>query len=379
MILSKKIRLYPTREQESIMWKHIHSCRFIYNYMLDIQIKRYENKEKHLSHFDMTKMLTPLKKQEEYSWLNEVSTTSLQNICGDLSKAYNNLFSKRAKKPKFKSRKKAKLSFPIRSQKLWFDENNFAHIIKVGKVKFKTDYALPIGTGNKYANPRIENKNGKWLLTFGIEVENQNLELTDVSMGIDLGIKETATVAYGDECIVLHNINKSRTMRLLNKKLKHLQRAISRKYEANKCGKKYNKTKNIERCEQQLRKLYAKISNIRLNYVHQCTHKLIAMKPNRIVIEDLNVQGMMKNRHLSKAIQEQNFYEWRRQLEYKCEFYGIPLVIVDRFYPSSKTCSCCGSIKTNLKLSDRTYKCDECGANLDRDYNAALNLMSYVA
>ena len=377
MILGRKIRLYPTKEQEQLMWKHIGSCRFIYNYMLDIQIKRYQNGEKYLSEFDMNKLLTPLKKESEYSWLNEISTTSLQRICGDLSSAYQNLFSKRAKKPKFKSKKKSKKVYPTRSDRLWFDEKGFAHIEKIGKVKFKTDYNLPIGTGNKFNDTRISNVNGKWILSFGLEVENQDLELNDISMGIDLGIKESAIAAYGIDKIVLHNINKSRQMRLLNKKLKHLQRSVSRKYEANKIGNKYNKTNNIIRVEDEIRKTYARISNIRNNYIHQSTKSLIMMRPNKIIIEDLNVSGAMRNRHLSKAIQEQCWYEWRRQLEYKCKFYGIPLIVADRFYPSSKTCYCCKHIKKDLKLSDRVYKCPECGFEIDRDFNAALNLMSY--
>jgi putative transposase len=196
-------------------------------------------------------------------------------------------------------------------------------------------------------------------------------------MGIDLGIKETMTVAYGDEQIVFHNINNSKTIRNLKKQMKHLQRSISRKYEANKQGKKYIKTKNIERLEDRLRKMYARLTNILTNYIHQCTHKLVSLLPCKVVMEDLNVQGMMKNKHLSKAIQEQCFFEIIRQMKYKCEWNGIPFYQVDRFYPSSKTCSCCGHIRKDLKLSDRTYICPECGLVIDRDINAAINLQRY--
>lgn len=377
MIKSFKIRLYPTKEQEQLMWKHIGACRFIYNYMLEQQQRLYEAGEKHLSHFSMINLLKPLKNDGEHDWLYDVSNTSLQRVCGDLNEAYQGFFKKRTDFPKFKSRKHSKPNFPIDAVKLWFDENSFAHIIKLGKVKFKTDFELPIGTGQKFSNPRVSNINGKWMLSFGIECENQAFELNDYNVGIDLGVKDSATVAYSDKKLVFTNINKSKRVRLLKKKIKHTQRSISRKYEANKQGKKYIKTKNIGRAENKLRKLYARLSNIRNNYIHQSTHTIVSLLPRRVVMEDLNVTGMMKNKHLSKAIQEQCFYEWIRQIKYKCEWRNIEFVQVDRFYPSSKTCHKCGCIKHNLKLKDRTFICDECGYIEDRDFNAALNLMSY--
>lgn len=344
--------------------------------MLELQEKRYKNDEKHLSRFDLIKCLTPLKQEQERIWLKEVANTSLQIVCTDLSKSYDTFFKKQSGSPKFKSRKHSKLNFPTRYDTLWFNENQ-VNIEKVGKVAYKTDREIPLGRGNKFTNPRVSYQNDKWLLTFGIECENQTPKLTDKPMGIDLGIKETMTVAYGDECIVFHNINKNRKVRLMKKQMKHLQRSISRKYEANRQGNKYIKTRNIERAEGKLRKMYARLANIRNNYIHQCTHKLVSLLPCRVVMEDLNVQGMMKNRHLSKAIQEQCFYEIIRQMKYKCEWNGIPFYQVDRFYPSSKTCSCCGCIKSDLKLSDRTYICSECGTVIDRDLNAAINLQRY--
>lgn len=377
MIKSFKIRLYPTKEQEQLIWKHIGACRFIYNYMLEQQQRLYEAGEKRLSHFSMINLLKPLKNDGEHDWLYEVSNTSLQRVCGDLNEAYRGFFKRRTGLPKFKSRKRSKPSFPIDAVKLWLDESGFAHIIKIGKVKYKTDFELPIGTGQKFSNPRVSNVNGKWMLSFGIECENQAFELNDYSVGIDLGVKDSATVAYSDKKLVFTNINKSKRVRLLKRKIKHIQRSISRKYEANERGKKYIKTKNIERKEIQLRKLYARLSNIRNNYIHQSTHAIVSLLPKRVVMENLNVMGMVKNRYLSKAIQEQCFYEWIRQIKYKCEWRNIDFVQVDRFYPSSKTCHNCGCVKHNLKLKDRTFVCDECGYTEGRDYNAALNLMSY--
>ena len=356
------------------MWKHIGACRFIWNYMLDLQEKRYEEGEKHLSRFDMMNLLPILKRQEGYLWLQDICARSLQVICTNLSFAYNRYYKKISDLPKYKSRKRNKMIFPvfIKSKKF---EKGYAHIEKIGKIKYKTQINLSFN--NKIIHPTILNQNGKWILSFLIECENQTPVLTDKPMGIDLGIKETMTVAYGDGQIVFHNINKSKTIRNLKKQIRHLQRSISRKYEANRQGNKYIKTKNIERLEENLKRIHAHLTNIRSNYIHQCTHKLVSLFPCKVVMEDLNVQGMMKNRHLSKAIQEQCFYEIIRQMKYKCEWNGIPFYQVGRFYPSSKTCSCCGHIKRDLKLSDRTYICPECGFVIDRDFNAAINLQRY--
>ena len=378
MIKSRKVRIYPTKEQEASMWRHIGSCRFVWNYMLALQQRLYEEGEKHLSAFSMMNLLKPLKNDGEHEWLYEVSATTLQRVCQDLDKAYKAFFKRTSGFPKFKSRKRSKPNYPVCGSRMWFTEKQVT-IQKVGKVKYKTDFILPLGRGHKFLNPRISYVNGRWLLSFGIECENQAPILTDKNMGIDLGVKDLAIAEYDGEQIVFHNINKSHRMRTLNKKLKHLQRSISRKYEANRIGNRYTKTRNIERDENKLRKIHARITNIRTNYIHQCTHKLISLLPQRVVMEDLNVQGMMKNKHLSKAVQEQCFYEFRRQMQYKCEWNGIELVLADRFYPSSKTCSCCGNVKRDLKLSDRIYRCDACGTVINRDYNAAINLSRYVA
>lgn len=377
MIRSYKIRLYPTKQQEELMWKHIGACRYIWNYMLAKQQEVREQGGKHLSTFDMIKLLTPLKNDLEHEWLYEISNASLQTSCRDLQKAYEKFFKKQCGFPKFKSRKRSKLNFPIRGN-LYF-KNNAIVIEKFKKIKYKTDFDLPQGRGHKFSNPRISYRNGKWMLSFGFERENQASELTDKAMGIDLGIKDLITAAYGDEQIVFHNINKSKRMRFLNRQLIHTQRTISRKYEANRQGNKYVKTNNIMRAEEKARKLYQRIADIRSNYIHQTTHSLVSRFPYRVVMENLNVKGMMKNRHLAKAIGEQCFAEVIRQMQYKCEDRGIEFVQADRFYPSSKTCSKCGCVKHSLKLSERTFVCEECGVVIDRDYNAAINLMRYAA
>lgn len=373
MIKSFTVRLYPTKEQEILFRKHIGCSRFIYNYMLELQSNNYKDGNKFTSRFDMIKLLIYLKNKEEYMWLNDVSNATLQIACTDLANAFTKFFKKLSKYPKFKNKKLAKEIFPIRADGLYFRDKKVLNVEKVGKVIYKCSNKFIYGRNKcKYTNPRISNRNGKWILTFGMECENQTPTLSNDSMGIDLGIKELAVVAFGNQKFVFHNINKSKKMRSLEDRIKHVQRSMARKYLLNK-----KSTNNSERDRVKLRRLYAKQTNIRNNNLHQITHKLISMNPKRVVMEDLNVSGMMKNKHLSKAIQEQKFYEFIRQMKYKSEWNSIEFIQADRFYPSSKTCSCCGTIKKDLKLSDRTYRCPVCGLEIDRDYNAAINLMKY--
>ena len=201
----------------------------------------------------------------------------------------------------------------------------------------KTNEQIPIGV--KYSNPRISYDNKYWYISVGIEQEGIQEKLTDVSLGIDLGIKDFAICSDGT---IYKNINKTYVVRKMEKRLKRLQKQVSRKYEKNKKGKEYVKTKNIIKLEKQIQQVHRRLANIRNNYLHQTTTSMVKTKPYRVVIEDLNVKGMMKNKHLSDAIRKQGFYEFKRQLEYKCKFRGIELVIAVRFYPSSKTCSQCG-------------------------------------
>lgn len=370
-----KIRLYPTKEQEILFKKHIGCCRFIYNYMLDLQNKNYEAGNKYLKKFDMIKLLTPLKKIKEFSWLNEISNHSLQIVCGDLNNAFMRFFNKISNYPKFKSKHKSKLKFPVRIDYLYFKSETLVNIERCGKVKYKSDFKFPIGIRVcKFINPRIENKNGKWLLSFAMEYENQVQNTNDFSMGIDLGIKELAVVSCNNQEYVFHNINKSKKMRDIEKRMKHVQRSMSRKFRQNK-----KHTNNYDRELIKLRKLYARQTNIRDNYLHQITRFLVNLSPKRVIMEKLDIVNMMKNKYLAKEIAEQKWYEFTRQMQYKCEWAGIEFVQVDKYYPSSKTCSHCGHIKKDLKLSDRTYKCSVCGLEIDRDLNAARNLEKYIA
>ena len=378
MLKGFKIIIYPTKEQKQILWRHIGACRFVWNRLIDFQKTNYQNGGKYLSAFAMSNLLKPLKNDGEHEWLYDISARSQQIVCSDLNEAYQRFFKKIGNYPNYKSRKRSKYSYPVATERLVF-EDGIVKIEKIGRVKYKTDFDIPKGRGvGKFYNARISFNGFKWFLSFAMECENQAPVLTDKIMGIDLGVKELAIVACGEEQKTFHNINKSKKMKQLEKKIKHKQRSVARKYEANRVGNTYHKTNNIIREELEIKRLRKRQSDIRHNYIHQVTHQLVSMLPRTVVMEDLNVSGMMKNKHLSKAVQEQCFYEFIRQMKYKCEWNGIEFVQVDRFYPSSKTCSNCGTIKKDLKLTDRTFVCPDCGFTIDRDYNAALNLMRYA-
>lgn len=382
MIRSYKVRIYPTKEQEILMNKHIDCCRFIWNYMLALNLEREKLGEYPLSGYKMCHELTLLKKQPQYKWLNEVSRYSLATVCGDLGERYKLFLAGINNKPKFKKKAKAKRTFPVRCDRMYFKDSKITVLPAIGNIKYKTDFDFQYGRNLlNFKNPRVSNIGSKWILAFGLEVENQNYNLNDFSVGIDLGIKDLAAISYDDgKSKVYHNINKSKKVKYYKSKLKHVQRNLDRKYRKRKSENFHNKehSKNEIREIKKIQYLYRKLTNIRDNYIHQVTSEIVNMLPKRIVIEDLKVSNMLKDKRLSEEIHEQCFYKFRKYLTYKCEEKGIELVMVDRYYPSSKTCSCCGNIKKNLRLSDRTYICDKCGLVIDRDLNAAINLMNYT-
>ena len=371
------IRIYPTKNQEELLRKHIGCCRFIWNHMIEVQKENYKNGEKYISKFNMMKLIPSIKK--EFPWLNEVSMSSLQLICKDVNSAYQRFFKKISNYPRFKSKKKSKLSYPVRCDRFYF-KNGYVKVEKLGKVKYKADYPnLNLEEISKFSNVRISNENDKWILTFSIECENQALIEKNGNLGIDLGVGRLAVVSHNGKKLEYKNINKSKRVRKLTSKLKHVQRVISRKYEVgNKLNdKKYQKTNQILKYEKLARRIYRKISNIRKDQRHKITRELVNLSPAVVIMEDLNVSGMMKNKHLAKAIAEMGFYDFIRIMKYKCEESGIKFFQVDRFFPSSKTCSQCGCIHKGLKLSDRIFECPECGFTTDRDFNAAMNLERY--
>lgn len=372
------IRIYPTKNQEELLRKHIGCCRFIWNHMIEVQKTRYQNGEKYLNRFGMIKLIPSIKK--EFDWLNEVSMSSLQLICKDVNTAYQRFFKKISNYPRFKNKKKSKLSYPVCCDRFYF-KNGKVQIQKLGKIKYKADYKnLNLEEITKFSNVRISNENDKWILTFSVEYENQ-IQTTEKNgnLGIDLGVGRLAVVSHNGKKLTYSNINKSKRVRKLTSKLKHVQKAISRKYEVgNKLNeKKYQKTNQILKYEKLLKRIYRKISNIRKDQRHKITRELVNLSPAVVIMEDLNVKGMMKNKHLAKAISEMGFYDFIYTMKYKCEESGIKFIQANRFFPSSKTCSHCGCIHKGLKLSDRIFECPSCGFTIDRDFNAAVNLERY--
>ena len=368
VIISKKIRLKPTKEQETQLWKSVGTARWVYNWTLERQQENYKNGGKFIYDNQLRKEITQLKKQEDYKWLGDVSNNVAKQAVKDACNAYKRFFKGQSNAPKFKSRRKSKKSFYNDTAKLKV-KNKSVLIEKVGWIK--TSEQLPINV--KYMNPRVSYDNKYWYLSVSIEEEFTQPKLTDEVIGIDLGIKNLAVCSNGME---FKNINKTAKVKKIEKRLRRLQRSASRKYEMNKGENRYIKTCNIIKIEKQIQLLHRRLKNIRDNHLHQTTSAIARTKPSKVVMEDLNVKGMMRNRHLAKAISQQKFYEFKRQMEYKCEKYGIEFIQVDRLFPSSKLCSNCGQIKKDLKLSDRVYHCD-CGLHIDRDLNASINLANY--
>lgn len=367
-----KIRLYPTREQKTLFYKHINCQRYIYNWALNLNNELYRKDKKKYSSTELGKMLTQYKKQEV--WLSEVSNATLKESIRNLDKAYTNFYKKRAKLPKFKSKKKSKLSFYSRYDKIKFYQNNTVNLEKIGKVKYRSSYDIDLTKEISFKNPHVSFNGRCWVLTFGLELKNEVDTLTNEVIGIDLGIKELAICSNG---MMFKNINKDLTIKKLEKRLKRLQRKVSKKYELNKERRSYRKSNNIIKLENKINRLYRKLHNIRLNYIHQTTSTIVKTKPCMIVMEDLCIKDMMKNKSIAKQVQKIGLYEFIRQMKYKCEWDSIRFVQVDKYFPSSKICSNCFNIKKDLKLSDRTYYCEKCGLTIDRDFNASINLMNY--
>lgn len=379
MIKTLKVKLKPNNKQQTKMFQFAGAKRFAYNWALAKEQQNYKNCGKFISDYELRKKFTQLKKQDEYKWLYSISNDVTKQAIKDACLAYKRFFKGQSAFPKFKSKKHDTPSFYVDNIKIKFTNThvkleNIAISKKKNKAKLnwiKLTEKDKIPTNCKYVNPHVVYDGLNWFICVGVEY-NKNTEIPfNDGIGIDLGIKDLAICSNG---ITYKNINKTQKIKKLEKSKRRLQRKISKKYLINKKGASYHKTCNIIKSERRLLKINKKLTNIRDNYLHQTTSDIIKRKPSFITIEDLNVNSMMKNKHLSEAVQQQKFYTFHRQLEYKCKWNNIELRIVDRFYASSKICSCCGAIKKDLKLSDRTYICPECGYIIDRDYNASINL-----
>ena len=381
MIKTIRVMLLPNNKQKTKLFQYANTARFAYNWALGREQENYKSGGNFISDGNLRKEFTQLKKKEEYAWLNSVSNNVTKQAIKDACETYKDFFKGYTKFPKFKRKKYSVPKFYQDNVKIQFTETHvkvegFANSKKTNKqklnwIRLAEHGRIPINA--KYMNPRIKYDGINWWITVGIECEKSVIIPSNEGIGIDLGIKDLAICSNKSK---YHNINKTQKVKKLEKQKRKLQRSTSRKYEKNKKGGSYCKTSNIIKSEKKLLKLDHRLTNIRQNYLHQITTEIVKTKPSYVCIEDLNIKGMMKNKHLSKAIQQQCFGEFRRQIEYKSEWNNISVIIADRFFPSSKLCDCCGNIKKDLKLSDRIYKC-ECGNVIDRDYQAALNLKKY--
>ena len=382
MIKTLKVMLCPNNKQRTKLFECAGTARFAYNWALNYQQMNYDIGNDFLSDCDLRKTFTKLKQKDKFKWINDYSNNITKQAIKDACNSYKNFFKGFAKYPKFKSKRKSKPSFYVDTCKIQFTDTHIKlekiadstrkNRAKANWIRLAEHNRIPLNC--KYYNPRVTFDGLNWWISVGVEFsENTEKPLND-GIGIDIGIKDFAICSDKN---TYKNINKTAKVKKLKKEKRKLQSKISKKYLKNKKGVCYCKTKNILKSEKQLLKINHRLTNIRHNYLHYVTSEIISRKPKFIVLEDLNVKGMMKNKHLSKAIQEQCFYEFYRQMQYKCNWNNIEFITADRYYPSSKMCSCCGNIKKDLKLKDRIYICAECGNVIDRDYQASVNLKRY--
>lgn len=370
MMAGEKIRLFPTPEQEKLFLEFCGASRFAYNTCLDYTEQVYKEFGYHCTVQELLSYIQSLKYSGNYDWLLLIPESVTKQAIRDLDSAYMSFFKHNAMHPKFKSKKFSKLSFYQRVDKFRMVDD--CHIKLTGikePVRIRSHSWI-----DKARNPRVSFDGKFWYFSYSYEIEDEIKVVSDKHIGVDVGVKSFVVTS---DNVIYQNINKTSRVRRLEKRLKHLQRRLSKKYEENKKRGILQKTDNVVKLEQQIRFLHRKLRNIRNTYVHQVTYDLVKAKPGHIVIEDLNVNGMMKNRHLSKAIQQQCFTTFRHHITYKCEAYGVDLIVADRMFASSKTCSGCGSKRDRLSLSERTFICPQCGLSLNRDLNAAINLKNY--
>ena len=381
------MEINPTDEQKSKIHRTIGVSRFIYNFYIAYNKEIYEREGKFVSGMDFSKWLNNeyIPNNQEMKWIKEVSSKATKQAIMNGDKAFRDFFKKAKGFPRFKKKKNqdVKAYFPKNNKTDWTIERHRVKIPTLGWVRLKEFGYIP--TNSIVKSGTVSQKADRYYVSILVEetdikISNSNIGIkifnhNNEGIGIDLGIKDFAICSNGNK---FKNINKTSTIKKAEKKLKREQRKLSRKYESLKIRNKNIRegratSQNIQKQIVKVQKLHQRLTNIRTDYINKIVSSIIKQKPSYITIEDLNVKGMMKNKHLSKAIASQKFFEFKTKLMSKCKQNNIELRIVDRFYPSSKTCSNCGKIKKDLKLSDRIYKCD-CGLAIDRDLNASINL-----
>ena len=375
MLKSFKTEINPTEEQKARIRKTIGTCRYVYNFYLGHNKALHDNGEKFMTGKSFSLWLNNeyIPDNSDKTWIREVYSKAVKKSIEDGCAAFTRFFKHQSDFPKFKKKGKSdvKMYFVRNNPKDCQCERHRLKIPTLGWVRIKEKGYIPTTKdGYMIRSGTVSVKAGRFYVSVLVEIPDVNINnnLND-GIGIDLGLKDFAIISSGK---TYRNINKSAGLKKLEKQLIREQRSLSRKYENLKKGESTQRA-NIQKQKLKVQKLHHKMDNIRTDYINKTIAEIVKTKPSYITIEDLNVKGMMKNRCLSKAVASQKFYEFRKRLKAKCDEKGIELRVADRFYPSSKTCHHCGSIRKNLKLSDRIYRC-ECGYVADRDLNAALNL-----
>ena len=380
-----KVELKPTSEQIQKINQSLGVCRWLYNAYVaknqslyqDFKDSKIDKKKAFMSANDFDKYINnEVKILDEYRWVNDCGSKARKKAICNAELAFKKFFKGETQFPRFKKkgRSEAGLYFPKNNNTDWKIERHRINIPTLKWVRIKEFGYIP--TDAKVISGTVTQQAGRYYVSVICEAEEiRNHKPATEPLGIDLGLKDFAILSNE---VTKKNINKTSKIKKLEKKLKREQRKLSRKYES---LKKQNKTEkggatrqNIHKQTVKVQKLHQRLANIRTDYINKCISEIVEQKPSSITIEDLNVRGMMKNRHLSKAVAQQKFYEFRVKLTNKCKQNGIELRIADRWYPSSKLCSCCGNIKRDLKLSDRIYVCNECDLVIDRDLQASINL-----
>ena len=375
MLKSFKTEINPTPEQKVKINKTIGTCRYVYNFYLDYNKCLHDKGEKFMTGKSFSVWLNNeyLPNNPDKAWIKEVSSKAVKKSIENGCTAFTRFFKHQSGFPKFKKKSKSdvKMYFVKNNPKDCICERHRLNIPTLGWVRLKEKGYIPTTKdGWEIKSGTVSVRAGRYYVSVLVEMPDVKAAHNGgEGIGIDLGLKDFAIVSSGK---TYGNINKSARIRKLEKQLRRAQRCLSRKYEELKKGESTQRA-NIQKQRLKVQKLHQRLDNIRTDYVNKVIAETVKTKPSYIAIEDLNVSGMMKNRHLSKAIASQKFYEFRAKLKTKCDDNGIELRIVDRWYPSSKMCHCCGHVSKDLKLSDRIYRC-ACGYVEDRDFNASLNL-----
>lgn len=375
LLKSFKTEINPTEEQKVRIRRTIGTCRYVYNFYLGHNKALHDNGEKFMTGKDFSLWLNNkyIPDNPDKTWIREVYSKAVKKSIEDGCTAFTRFFKHQSDFPKFKKKGKSdvKMYFVRNNPKDCQCERHRLKIPTLGWIRIKEKGYIPTTKdGYMIRSGTVSVKAGRFYVSVLVEIPDVNIDnSSNEGIGIDLGMKDFAIISNGK---TYRNINKSAGLKKLEKQLIREQRSLSRKYESLKKGESTQRA-NIQKQKLKVQKLHHKMDNIRTDYINKTIAEIVKTKPSYITIEDLNVKGMMKNRCLSKAVASQKFYEFRTRLKAKCDENGIELRVADRFYPSSKTCHHCGSVRKNLKLSDRIYRC-ECGYVADRDFNAALNL-----